>query len=142
MVGVNDKRQINAVFFCGSLVGDFLPIQLIYKGKTSRFHPKFQFPEGWDITHAPNHWSSEFTMIQYINNIVVPYIVKVREQFSNTTPALVIMDNFKGQITDPVLSLLESDNIHTCLLPPNTTDRLQSMDVSQQTGKGLHPAEI
>ena len=129
MVGVNDKRQITAVF-CGSLVGDFLPIQLIYKGKTSRCHPKFQFPEGWDITHAPNHWSNEFTMIQYINNIVVPYIVKVREQFSDTTPALVIMDNFKGQITDPVLSLLESNNIHTCLLPPNTTDRLQPMDIS------------
>ena len=33
--GVNDKRQITAVF-CGSATGDFLPIQLIYKGKTAR----------------------------------------------------------------------------------------------------------
>lgn len=38
MVGVNDKRQITAVF-CGTLLGDFLPIQLIYKGKTNRCHP-------------------------------------------------------------------------------------------------------
>lgn len=33
MVGMNDKRQITAVI-CGSMVGDFLPVQLIYKGKT------------------------------------------------------------------------------------------------------------
>ena len=30
--GVNDKRQITAVF-CGSLTGDFLPIQVIYRIK-------------------------------------------------------------------------------------------------------------
>ena len=29
--GTNDKRQITAVF-CGTALGDFLPIQLIYKG--------------------------------------------------------------------------------------------------------------
>ncbi len=32
MVGSNDKRIITAVL-CGSLIGDFLPIQLILKGK-------------------------------------------------------------------------------------------------------------
>ena len=30
---LNDKRQITAVF-CASLVGEFLPVQLIYQGKT------------------------------------------------------------------------------------------------------------
>ena len=33
MVGVNDIRQITEVF-CGSLVSDFLPIQVISNGKT------------------------------------------------------------------------------------------------------------
>ena len=33
VTGVNDKRQITTVF-CGSLTGDFLLPQLIYKGKT------------------------------------------------------------------------------------------------------------
>ena len=32
IVGQNDKSQITAVF-CGSLQGDFLPVQVIYKGK-------------------------------------------------------------------------------------------------------------
>lgn len=54
MVGQNDKRQITAVF-CGSLQGDFLPVQVIYKGKTTRCHPHFEFPPGWHVTHSPNH---------------------------------------------------------------------------------------
>ena len=35
MVGANNKRQITAIF-CGTIFGDFLPIQLIYKGKTDQ----------------------------------------------------------------------------------------------------------
>ena len=39
MDGAKDKRHITALFCC-TLQGDFLPMQLIYKGKTSRYHPK------------------------------------------------------------------------------------------------------
>ena len=52
--GGNDKRQITAVF-CGSAAGDFLPLQLVYKGKTERCHPHFQFPPGWLVSHARKH---------------------------------------------------------------------------------------
>ena len=54
LVGVNDKRQITAVL-CGSLLGDFLPLQLIYKGKTPRYHPRFNFPSHWNNSHSPIH---------------------------------------------------------------------------------------
>ena len=40
------------------------------------------------------------------------------------------MDNFKGQVTPVINELLEANNIHVCLLPPNTTDLLQPMDVA------------
>jgi len=36
--GIDDKRQITAMF-AASLSGNFLPIQLVYEGKTSRCHP-------------------------------------------------------------------------------------------------------
>lgn len=129
LTGINDKRQITAIL-CGSLLGQFLPPQLIYKGTTPRCHPRYQFPGDWDITHSPKHWSTEETMLQYIDNIVNPYVEAVREQLKCTSAALVIIDNFKGQITPSCVSLLESYNIHTCLLPPNTTDRLQPLDIS------------
>ncbi len=38
--------------------------------------------------------------------------------------------NFKGQVMTTIFNLLECHNIHTCLLPANTTDLLQPLDVS------------
>ena len=120
LIGLSDKRQITAVF-CGSLVGGFLPIQLIYKGKTSR-HPKFNFPLEWDITHLPKHWSNENTMIRYVENFIVPFVKQTRESLGEDKAVVVIMDNFKGQVTPAMTDLLEQHHIHTCSLPPNATD--------------------
>jgi hypothetical protein len=61
VAGASDKRLITAVF-CGSATGDFLPVQVIYQGKTTSCHPKFEFPNNWHITHSPRHWSTEETM--------------------------------------------------------------------------------
>ena len=69
-------------------------------------------------------------MIQYVQEIIIPYVAKVREDVGDDKRALVIMDNFKGQVTDGVSSLLDAHDIDVCLLPPNCTDRLQPMDIS------------
>ena len=69
-------------------------------------------------------------MLEYEEHIIAPYVQKVCESFQPDTSAMVIMDNFKGLITESVSSLLDQYNIHVCLLSPNTTDRLQPMDVS------------
>lgn len=70
-------------------------------------------------------------MVAYIENIIVPYVEKVREDLlDKEKAALVVMDNFKGQVTSKVTALLERHNIHTCLMPPNTMDIMQPMDIS------------
>ena len=116
MTNDNDERLITAVF-CGTATGDFLPVQIIYKGKTQRCHPRFAFPSGWHVTHSANHWSTEETMLQYVDHIILPYVEKTRELCGDDTSALVIMDNFKVQITESLFSLLDSHNILVCLLP-------------------------
>ena len=80
--GLNDKRQITAML-CGSIDGDFFPLQLIYAGKINRCRPSYVFLEEWNITHSSNHWSNEDTMVEYIQKVMVPYVESVREELTN-----------------------------------------------------------
>ena len=128
----NDKRQITAVFAC-SLRGDFLPIQLIFQGTTQKCLPNsVNFPDGWHLTYTNNHWSNESTMIDYIKCIILPYVKETRETLclASSHPALVLFDCFKGQCQESVFNLLDENNIFYILIPPNTTDRLQPLDLS------------
>ena len=54
LIRQDNKRQITATF-AGTLTGRLFPIQLVYEGKTPKCHPLIDFPEGWHITHTPNH---------------------------------------------------------------------------------------
>ena len=45
----------------------------------------------------------------------MPYIERVREDIGADKTALVVIDNFKGQVTQSVTNVLEDHNIHTCL---------------------------
>ena len=64
-------------------------------------------------------------MMQYVENIIVPFVEQTRELLGEDK--VVIMDNFKGQVT---AAMTDKHRIHSYLLPPNTTDRLQPMDIS------------
>lgn len=90
----DDKRQITTVFAL-TRTGDYLPVQLIYKGTTSRCHPKALFPESWDIFHSKNHWSNEVTMCRYIEHIICFVDNKCELlKLKKSHPALTIIDGF------------------------------------------------
>ena len=131
IAAVDDKHQITAVF-AASLVGEFLPSQLIYKGTTKRCLPTITFPPDWHITCSSNHWANESTMIDYINKILIPYLSVKRKELKlpSNYPALVIFDKFTAQGTDQVLQILQNNNIYFVMVPANTTDRLQPLDIS------------
>ena len=90
IVAADDKRQITAVF-AGSLPGDFLPPQLVYKGTTACCLPVVKFPDDWSITCSINHWANETTMKEYIRKIIIPYFVMKRDELklSNITEGLL-----------------------------------------------------
>ena len=163
--GVDDKRQITATFAVSS-VGNFLPVQLIYAGKTSRCLPKFKFPEEFSVTFTENHWSNTTASIAFFNEIIFPYLNKVKmdlglpeEQFS-----LVIMDTFKGQDNDTIKELCLENNCEITIVPHNLTHVFQPLDlsvnkaaksfvqnkynewfadqVSQQLTRGILPADV
>ena len=47
-------------------MGEVLPPQLIYGGKSDRCHPPFDFPRDWLINRSLKHWSNEGTMLKYL----------------------------------------------------------------------------
>ena len=65
IANADDKRQLTAVL-AATARGEYLPPQLLYKGKTAKCHPPVIFPDGWDFWHTDNHWSNEV-----VNTIVV-----------------------------------------------------------------------
>ena len=67
--------------------------------------------------------------IKLINEIIIPYVQSQRKELGKPKQAaLVIMDVFRGQITDDVISFLRDNNIHYVLVPNNTTQLFQTLD--------------
>ena len=131
IAGIDDKCQITAVF-AGTMSGESLPPQIIYKGKTSKCLPPTESPQDWHGTFTDNHWSNEATMITYLQRVLFPYIQQKRSQLGLPTdfPALVIFDGFKAQCTKTILAMLKDEHIHIAIIPANCTDRLQPLDIS------------
>ena len=121
IAGSSDKRSITGTFTI-TLNGHFLPMQLIYGGKIKQSLPRFKFPDGFSLSCNPKHFSNAMESIKLINEIIIPYVQSQRKELGKPKQAaLVIMDVFRGQITDDVISLLRDNNMHHVLVPNNIT---------------------
>ena len=69
--GLSDKRSITVTFII-TLNGIFLPIQLIYGGKTVQSLSKFGLPEGFSFSANLKHCSNTAESIKIIKEIIVP----------------------------------------------------------------------
>ena len=69
--GLSDKRSITVTFTI-ALNGIFLPIQLIYGGKTVQSLPKFGLPKGFSLSANLKHCNNTAESIKIIKEIMVP----------------------------------------------------------------------
>jgi len=131
IVGAGDKRAITATFVI-DLAGNFLPMQLIYGGKTNRSIPKMSFPDGFSLSANPKHYSNTEESIKIIKEIIIPQVTSRRESFNLApdAPALLIMDVFRGQMTNEVMDFLETENILVTCVPNNMTHLFQPLDLT------------
>ena len=66
--GSSDKRTITATFAV-SLQWDFLPMQLIYGGKTRKCLPRFKFPEKISFSYNETHYSNDKEACKFIEDV-------------------------------------------------------------------------
>ena len=121
IVGADDKISITATFSI-TLLGQFLPIQLIYWGKTSQNLPRYQFPRIFSLSVNEKHFSNTSESIKLLNEIIVTYVKKERESKGRgeQQKPLVIMDVFTGQMTSAV-KVLEQNHILVTNVSANMT---------------------
>ena len=130
IIGSTDKRMITATFTI-TLDGKFLPLQLIYGGKTLKSLPRVKFPSSFSLSANPKHYSNEEEAIKVLDEVIIPYVKAERESLELAVDhtALLIMDVFKGQMTERVLQVLSDNNIILQTVPANLTYLFQPLDV-------------
>ena len=129
--GVDDKRQITATFAVSS-TGEFLPMQLIYGGKTKRSLPRYEFPVSFSVRFTANHWSNTDKSLEFFDEIIFPYLEKKKEEngLPNEQHSLVIMDTFKGQDNDILKEFCSTNRCELVIVPHNLTNKFQPLDLS------------
>ena len=68
--GVDDKRSITATFSI-TLDKQFLPMQLIYKGKANQSLPKVNFPQKFSLSVNEKHYSNEKESLKFIEEVIL-----------------------------------------------------------------------
>ena len=130
ITGSSDKRGITGTFVI-TRNGDFLLLQLIYGGKTRQSLPRFKFPESFSLSVNPKHFSNTEESIKIIEEIVVPYVNRQRERLDKPNQAaLLVLDVFRGQMTQEVTTLFRNNNIFFVKVPNNMTQLFQPLDLT------------
>ena len=130
-LGAAYKQAITATFGI-TYTNEFLPMQLIYGGKTERSIPRYNFPNNLSLSASPNHFSKTSELLQLIDETIVPYIQSERPKLQHQInhPALLIIDLFSGQVTPVVLQKLQEIYIFLVRVPPNMTNLFQPPDLT------------
>lgn len=130
--GLSDKRNITLTFAV-TLSGEFLPMQIIYQGKTDRSQPRgFEFPDGFSVTQNPQHWSNKTETLKLVEEVINPYIKVTRKKLGlpDNQKALLVWDVFKAQTTDKVTNELKRLNVEYTSVPANMTHFFQPLDLT------------
>ena len=127
--GNSDKRCITGTFAI-TIHDEFLPVHLIYKGKTMQSLPRFKFPREFCLSANEKHFSNRYESMKYLEEVIVPYFKKQRSVEGLDQKALVIMDIFTGQMTPGVLDSYKAYNICVINVPANMTKFYQPLDLT------------
>ena len=130
IAGANDKRSVTATFSI-TFNNKFLPMQLIYKGKTNQSLPKVDFPDGFSLSANKTHYSNEEEALKFIDEIILPHVQKERAKLTcRNQKALLIFDVFLGQITDKIFKALKENHILVTKVPANMRHLFQPLDLT------------
>lgn len=138
VIGTEDKRQITACI-ASSMDGNFLPLQLVFQGKTPRCLPPdtpASLASLAHLTFSDNHWSSQKTMQEYVEKIIIPYANRCVDlhQLHADAKIILVLDVWAVHKSEEFRLFLRNQHprIHLVFVPANCTSKLQVADVALQ----------
>ena len=131
LAGFSYKQAITDTFGI-TLSNKFLPMQLIYGGKTAQSLPKFKFPESFSLSANPKHFLNTTELLKLLNEIIIPCVKNECERLKleQSQPALLILDVLSGPITTPVTDKLAENHMKYMKVPVNMTNLFQPLDLA------------
>ena len=109
-----------------SVEGDFLPILLIYAGKTVQSLPRYKFPKEFCLSVNPKRFSNTEESLKYFEEVILPYMKDQRSKLGlpEYQKALIIVDVFTGQTTADVTDCYKKNNV--CIIRTSQHDKILS----------------
>ena len=124
-------RKLLTVTFGITFSNSFLPIQLLYRGKTAQSIPRTKYPESFSLSANVKHFSNTTENIKLIHEIILSYVERERRRLDNEgQPALLIIYVFRGLMTQPILDLLKENDILLVRVLSNMTHVFQPLDLT------------
>ena len=105
--GATYCKSLTATFGIG-LDNNFLPIQLIYGGKTQQSLPKENLSNEFSLSVDEKHFSNTQESLKLIEDIINPYVKEERKCLGRNSDQMdpFIIDVFWSQMTEAVLNIL------------------------------------
>lgn len=121
---INHSRGNVTVMFAGCADGTLLPPYVIYKSKELYECWCEGGPVGTRYNRTKSGWIDHVVFQDWFFKIVVPWARRSEGR------KVVIGDNLSSHLNIDVLQMCERLGIRFALLPPNTTDKTQPLDVA------------
>jgi len=117
------SKSCISVMFAGTAAGDILPPFVVYKAQYC--YPAWGKggPKGARYTATPSGWFDNFVFVLWMKDVLVPFCKRLPGK------KLLLVDNLASHISLEVIDLCRQHNIQFVCLPPNSTDKMQPLDV-------------
>ena len=94
--------------------------------------PKVNFPREFSLSVNEKHFSNTQESLKLIKDIINPSVKEERKRLGRNSDqmALLIIDVFRGQMTEPVLNIFKKYNVYLVKVPANMTDIFQPPDLT------------
>jgi hypothetical protein len=112
-----------SVMFCGSAAGVLLPPYVVYKGANVYESWSTGGPKGTVYNSSASGWFDTFIFEDWFKKVFLPHTRRLPGK------KLLVCDNLSSHLSVSVIQQCREEDIEFVCLPPNSTDKIQPLDV-------------